>query len=194
MNKVWLTVAIVFFVMAAALVVLNLSLPAESLMFMVGDVNRPWLAPVVAAVGGLIFLTMAVVEGRKNASGAPTQQPIVDPAKAALNKRLESIATGLFLVMLGGYLLVPHSIVAAGVWSIAVGLLMLGLNAARYGKGIRMSGFTTFLGIISVLGGILQLAGLEEIEGAFLLIILGAFLLLKPVFDKRQIFGKAEHA
>ena len=29
---------------------------------------------------------------------------------------------------------------------------------------------------------------------AFLLIILGAFLLLRPWFDKRQLFGKAEQA
>jgi hypothetical protein len=57
-----------------------------------------------------------------------------------------------------------------------------------------MSGFTTFLGVISLIGGILQLMGLEAIEGAFLLIILGAFLLFKPWFDKQQLFGKAEQA
>jgi len=49
-----------------------------------------------------------------------------------------------------------------------------------------MSGFTTFLGIISLIGGALQLVGLEAIEGAFLLV--------KPWFNKRQIFGKAEEA
>jgi len=38
------------------------------------------------------------------------------------------------------------------------------------------------------------LAGLEAIEGAFLLIILGTFLLVKPWFDKRRLFGKAEES
>jgi len=96
--------------------------------------------------------------------------------------------------MLGGFMFVPHTVIAKGFWSIGVGLIMLGLNAARYFYKIKMSGFTTFLGVISLLGGILQLAGLEAIEGAFLLIILGTFLLVKPWFDKRRLFGKAEES
>jgi hypothetical protein len=32
--------------------------------------------------------------------------------------------------------------------------------------------------------------GLDDLDGAFLFIILGAYLLLKPWFDKRGIFGK----
>jgi hypothetical protein len=128
----------------------------------------------------------------------PTQaQPreiVVDPDKAALNKRLETIAWGCFLIMLGGFVFVPHTVVARGVWSLGVGIIMLGLNVARYLNDIKMSGFTTFLGILSLVGGVLQLVGLEAIEGAFLLIILGAFLLLKPWFDRQQLFGKAEEA
>jgi len=72
------------------------------------------------------------------------------------------------------------------------GLIFLGLNAARYFNGLRMSGFTTFLGVISVLGGILDLVGMEGINGAVLLIVLGGYLILKPYFEKRQLFGKAE--
>jgi hypothetical protein len=41
---------------------------------------------------------------------------------------------------------------------------------------------------------VLQLAGLEEIEGAFLLIILGLALLGRPLFNRWQLFGKAEEA
>jgi hypothetical protein len=55
-----------------------------------------------------------------------------------------------------------------------------------------MSGFTTFLGILALLGGIAELLGFTSLEGALLLIILGAYLILKPWFDKRQLFGKAE--
>lgn len=71
---------------------------------------------------------------------------------------------------------------------------MLGLNAARYFNGIRMSGFTTVLGLLAVVGGVVQLFGVKNVEGAFLLIILGAYLVLKPWFDKRQLFGKAEES
>jgi hypothetical protein len=119
----------------------------------------------------------------------------VDPVKAAVNKRLEAIAWGLFLIMLGGLMFVPKDRVPVGLWSIGVGAIMLGLNVARYLNHIRMSGFTTVLGLISVLGGVLQLLfGFKGLEGAFLLIILGVYLLLKPWFDQRRLFGKAEQS
>jgi hypothetical protein len=101
-------------------------------------------------------------------------EKIINPEKAALNKNLERMAWGLFLVMLGGFMFIRQ--VPDGLWSIGVGLIMLGLNAARYLNGIKMSGFTT------------------GVEGAFLLIILGAYLVLKPYFDKRGLFGKAEQS
>jgi hypothetical protein len=114
--------------------------------------------------------------------------------KAALNKRLEGMGWGLFLIMLGGFALVPDAMVPKGLWSIGVGLIMLGLNAARYYYKIRMSGFTTFLGILALLNGILELLGMNKLEGAIFLIILGSYLLIKPWFDKRQLFGKAEQS
>jgi len=126
-----------------------------------------------------------------------TDQPVspnpVDPQKVALNKQLETTAWGLFLVMLGVTLFFKD-LLPDGLTSIGVGLIMLGLNAARYFNKIRMSGFTTVLGILSVIGGVVQLLGVKNLEGAFLLIILGAFLLLKPWFDQRKLFGKAEQS
>ena len=126
-----------------------------------------------------------------------TDQPVspnpVDPQKAALNKQLETTAWGLFLVMLGVTLFFKD-LLPDGLTSIGVGLIMLGLNTARYFNKIRMSGFTTVLGVLSVIGGVVQLLGVKNLEGAFLLIILGAFLLLKPWFDQRKLFGKAEQS
>jgi len=55
-----------------------------------------------------------------------------------------------------------------------------------------MSGFITVLGILSLIGGVTQLSGLNRFEGPVLLIILGANLAVKPWFDRRQLFGKAE--
>jgi hypothetical protein len=69
---------------------------------------------------------------------------------------------------------------------------MLGLNAARYYYRLRMSGFTTVLGILSLFGGIAELLGWTSLDAGLLLVILGAYLLLKPWFEKRQLFGKAE--
>jgi len=112
--------------------------------------------------------------------------------KQALNKRLETIGWALFLIMLGGRFLVPNEQIAKGLWSIGIGLIMLGLNVARYFNKIKMSGFTTFLGIVSLLGGVGELLGLHSLGDALFWIILGAYLIVKPWFDQRQLFGKVE--
>ena len=88
----------------------------------------------------------------------------------------------------------PHEIIAKGFWSIGVGVIMLGLNLARYLNKIKMSGFTTFLGVVSLISGILQLFGMNDFEGAILLIILGTYVVAKPWFEKRELFGKAEES
>jgi len=117
-----------------------------------------------------------------------------DADKAALNKRLEGIGWGLFLIMLGGFALVPHDLVPKGLWSIGVGVIMLGLNAARYSLRVKMSGFTTILGVIALISGGLELLGRNNLGGPILLIVLGLYLLVKPWFDQQRLFGKAEES
>jgi len=122
------------------------------------------------------------------------QVNVPNPEKIALNKRLETAGWCFFLIMAGGFALVPDEVIPKGLWSIGLGLILLGLNVARYYNGIRMSGFTTFIGIFSLIGGIIQLLGWKSMDGAFFLIILGVYLILKPWFDKHQLFGKAEQS
>jgi hypothetical protein len=190
MNKSKLVWGIICLVIAGGLILANLRLPPEDLMFQVGDVNMPWLPPIVLGILGIILLATAnQPEEQKEEELAKAN---VDPQKAALNKRLETMAWGAFLIMLGGFMFVPHEIINGGWWPIGVGLIMLGLNAARYLKGLRMSGFTTFLGVVSVIGGVLDLVGMKGVNGAVLLIVLGGYLILKPYFEKRLLWGKAE--
>lgn len=191
MKKLTLYLGILSLVIAAGLLYANLTLPPESLMLMVGDRNMPWLGPVIFAVVGIILLATAKKVEEKMTEEASKPVPVIDPEKAALNKKLETAFWGIFLIMLGGWTFIPAAIVPKGLWSIGVGLLFLGLNAARYFNGLRMSGFTTFLGILSVLGGIGEWMGFD-LGGSVFLIVLGAYLILKPWFDKRQLFGKAE--
>jgi hypothetical protein len=188
MDKGKLAGGIICLVIAALLTVANLRLPSEDLMFQIGDINMPWVPPIVLGIVGIILLaTMKQPEKEK-------EETVIEPDRVALNKRLETVAWGAFLVMLGGFMFVPEEIIRGGWWSIGVGLIFLGLNSARYFSGLRMSGFTTFLGIISVTGGVLDLAGLEGVNGAVLIIVLGGYLLFKPYFEKRQVFGKAEES
>jgi hypothetical protein len=124
----------------------------------------------------------------------PKPTPVIDPAKAALNKNLETAFWGLFLIMLGGQFLLKNVNLPEGIWDVGIGLILLGLNVARYFNGLKMSGFTTFLGLLAVVGGLAQMIFRLDFGGAFLLIILGAYLILKPWFDQKGLFGKAEHS
>ena len=180
---------IIFLALAALFTVLNLALPEGDVTFMYEGQNMPWVPPVVMLIIGVIFFATGYGRADEDAKREPM---VIDEEKAALNKRMETIAWGLFLVMLGCYILVPHSVVSRGIWSIGIGLIMLGLNLARYLKGIKMSAFTTVLGFLSIINGVLELLGLNDFEGAIFLIILGLYLLVRPWFDKRQLFGKAE--
>lgn len=105
--------------------------------------------------------------------------------KQELNKRLETIGWALFLIMIGGLGLVPTAQIPGGTWLIGVGLIMLGLNAARLINGIAMSGFTIFLGILALLSGLGDFLGVKLPLFPILLILIGANILLKPLLEKK---------
>jgi len=194
MNKLKLILGIVALVISTALAVLNLTLSPDRIWFDIGYGNMPWVPPIVFGIIGIVLLATAGIgsQSETNSASQPKPEVILDPEKTALNKRLETVFWGLFLIMLAGWWLIPDETAPKGLWSIAVGLLLLGLNAVRYYSKIKMSGFTTFLGILSLLGGIIEIAGLADLNGALLLLILGAYLILKPWFEKHGLFGKAE--
>ena len=175
---------------AGGLAAANLRLAPEKMVFMVGAINMPWVPPVVLGIVGVILLaTMFQPEPERKA-----EELVLDPDKTALNKKLETAAWGVFLILLGGFMFVPEEIIRGGWWSISIGLIFLGLNLARYLSDLRMSGFTTFLGIMAVASGILDLVGLSTVNGAVLFIVLGLYLILKPYIEKRQLFGKPDQA
>jgi uncharacterized membrane protein len=192
MKKSNLIGGVICLAIAGLLVVLNLTLPPENMMFMVDGQNMPWVPPIVLGIVGVVLLATGF--GKQEEQIVEEKQVVLSEEKAALNKRLESMGWGLFLIMLGGFAMVPSETIPKGVWSIGIGVIMLGLNLARYMNKIKMSGFTTFLGVISLVSGTLQLFGWNNFEGAIFLIILGAYVIAKPLFDKRQLFGKAEES
>jgi len=173
--------------------VLYLTLPPDQMMFTIGGENRAWVPPVVLVLIGIALLATAPFgAGQERAAKEEKPKPAVDPDKAALNKRLEAVAWGLFFIMLGCHLLVPETFLPKGVWSIGVGLILIGLNVARYFTQIKMSGFTVFLGVVAIIGGILDLVGMKQVEGPILLVVVGTALLLRPWFDKHALFGSSE--
>ncbi|MBI5943355.1 MAG: hypothetical protein HY864_03230 [Chloroflexi bacterium] len=179
---------------ALGLIYANLTLPSESLWFDLGYGNMPWAPPIIFAVVGIILLATSTKGESEMSEETPKPTPVIDPAKAALNKNLETAFWGLFLIMLGGQFLLKNANLPEGIWDVGIGLIFLGLNAARYFNGLKMSGFTTFLGILALVGGLAQMFFKFDLGGALLLIVLGAYLILKPWFDRQGLFGKAEES
>jgi hypothetical protein len=102
-----------------------------------------------------------------------------------LNKRLEDLGWGLFLIMIGALWLTPGAQLPKGIWLIGAAAIMLGLNAARYLSGIKMSGFTIALGVLALAAGLGGFLGVTVPTFAVLLILLGASIICRPLFEKK---------
>jgi hypothetical protein len=96
-----------------------------------------------------------------------------------LNKRLETVSWGLFLIMLGGLAFVKD--VPEGTWLIGVGVIMLGLNAVRLLAGIRASWFTLILGTIALLAGLGSVLGVDIPVGPLLIILIGLAIIVRAL-------------
>ena len=98
-----------------------------------------------------------------------------------LNADLGTLAWGALLILWG--LTELFRPLPPGIGAIGIGVILLGLNAARSRSGLPTSGFTTTLGILAlVLGGLDLTAALLHLSFelpvfALLLIVLGVIML-----------------
>ena len=102
-----------------------------------------------------------------------------DARKRDLNRRLETVGWGLFLIMLGGFALAKD--VPEGTWLIGAGLIMLGINAVRLLVGIRASWFTLILGTIALLSGLGSVYGIDIPVGPLLIILIGLAIVVRAL-------------
>jgi hypothetical protein len=107
--------------------------------------------------------------------------------KEQLNKRLENIGWGLFLIMIGGIWLVPDRLVPEGTWLIGAGLILIGLNIVRYLNQIEISSFSLILGGAALLIGISDFFQVNLPFFPILLIIIGAKLIIQPLLENQSV-------
>jgi cytosine/uracil/thiamine/allantoin permease len=105
------------------------------------------------------------------------------PAKHELNRRLESISWGLFLIMLGGFALLKS--VPEGTWLVGAGVIMLGLNGLRLLFGIRIGWTTVILGTVALLSGLGSVYGVSIPVGPLLVILIGLAIILRALDRSR---------
>ena len=101
-------------------------------------------------------------------------------------KRLDEIALALVLIMTGALWLAPKAMFPEGTWLIGVGLILLGLNAARRIAGLKASGFGIIVGLVASAAGIGRIIGQDLPLVPILLIILGLVLVLKAAAGKKS--------
>jgi hypothetical protein len=100
-----------------------------------------------------------------------------------VNRNVEAIAWGVFFVWWGITELVPS--MPDGIGAIGIGLIFLGLNAARSMAGLPTSSLTLTLGFLALVLGGLELSELllglpyELPIFAVLLMVLGGLLLVR---------------
>ena len=98
---------------------------------------------------------------------------------SSLDHRLETVGWALFLIMIGALVLWESS--PEGLWLVGTGIIMLGLNAARYLYGIAVSTFTIGLGALAILLGGADLVGVDLPVFPILLILIGVQILFRAV-------------
>ena len=101
-----------------------------------------------------------------------------------LDRRLNDIGWGLLLMLTGAIWLLPASAVPPGTWLYGVAVILLGVNVARYVKGIAVSGFSTALGIAALLAAVSQTWRSDPPLVAIFLLVIGASLVAKPLFTR----------
>ena len=107
-----------------------------------------------------------------------------------LNQNFEAIAWGSLLIWWGIYEMVPN--LPAGTGAIGIGLILIGVNLARLLNGVPVIRFSTGLGILALLWGGLELAGVllnlpfEIPIFAVLLIVLGMIILAPELIGKQN--------
>ena len=105
--------------------------------------------------------------------------------KQVLEKRLEALAWALFLIMIGCLWLMPEGILPGYAWLFGAGGIMLGLNLGRLIARVRICGFTTILGITSILAGCSKAMNFEFKLLPILLIIAGISIIYTGFIRRR---------
>ena len=108
--------------------------------------------------------------------------------KIDLSERLDDFGWAALLIAIGTIWLVPDKLIPQGSWLIAVGVILLGLNAIRYYNGVRMRGFSLVVGIVALIIGLGEFVGLKLPLFPIALIVIGVAMLLKPLFEKDSGF------
>ncbi len=112
-----------------------------------------------------------------------------------LNQNLEAIAWGGLLIWWG--ITELATFLPAGTGAVGIGLILLGINAVRYMNGIPTRSFSTILGLLALVWGVVELAKsvlrlpFELPAFAIVLIVWGVIVLARTFTGDRNLQKEA---
>lgn len=109
------------------------------------------------------------------------------PPEVIFNQKLEKMAWGVFLIMIGFLALIPIKFIPAGSLLVGTGLILLGLNVTRFIQRLPASLFTTLLGILAITIGFNEYLNVTFPILPVLIIMIGITLLIKPLLRRIKI-------
>ena len=107
-----------------------------------------------------------------------------DDKKQSLDKRLDAIGWGLFLIMIGGFWLAPDGSVPEGTWLIGTGIIILALMGIRALYGIKLNRFWLVLGFLALAFGVSSVYGINIPVLPILIILIGLSIAHKSLSKK----------
>lgn len=112
---------------------------------------------------------------------------LTEGKKKILDKRLDAIGWGLFLVMIGCLWLIPEGTLHGATWLFGTGMIILVMSWIRSFYQIKVSAFWVFLGVIALGAAMGAWLGINIPLLPALLVIIGLSILMKNLPGKRQI-------
>ena len=111
-------------------------------------------------------------------------------ATQTMNRNYEAVAWGALFIWWG--ITELFTSLPEGIGILGIGLILIGVNVARSLNGLPVSRFSTTLGILALVWGGLELAGVilslpfEIPVFAIVLIVLGLIILIPELTEKRS--------
>jgi hypothetical protein len=106
--------------------------------------------------------------------------------RAELNKRFQTRAWALFLIVTGLSWLISNFTQIDGIWLMSTGLILLGLNVVRALNDIETSGFTILIGLLALSAGLGNLMGVGLPLVPMLMVGLGLLIVVRALLRSKN--------
>lgn len=113
-------------------------------------------------------------------------EKVDDPKKKAALDKINAIGLALFLLMMGGLLIMPKGTLPESSWLVGLGLILIGGNIARYLNKIKFCTCGLVIGALMLASGICGIYGITFPFFPALLIIIAVGIIWGLITKKKN--------